>query len=57
MKTNTKVQQRRLSETKLSYAKTVNLASAIELAQQSVNCVFGTGTKFKPDIHKLFVTK
>ena len=39
MKKNTKVQQRHLSETNLTYAKTVKLASVMELAQQSVHCV------------------
>ena len=57
MKKNTKVQQRLLSETNLTYAKTVKLASAMELAQQGVDCVSGTVTKLKPDILKFSTTK
>ena len=57
MKKNTKVQQRLLSETNLAYAKTVKLASAMELAQQGVDCVSGTVTKLKPDILKFSTTK
>ena len=57
MKKNTKVQQRLLSETNLTYAKTVKLASTMELAQQGVDCVSGTVTKLKPDILKFSTTK
>ena len=39
------------------HAKTVKLASAMELAQQGVNCVSDTGTRFKPDILKISTTK
>ena len=47
-----------LSETNLTYAKTVKLASAMELAQQVVDCVSGgTVTKLKPDILKFSPTK
>ena len=45
IKKNTKVQQRLLSETNLTYAKTVKLARAMELAQEGVDYVSGTGTK------------
>ena len=51
MKRNTNVQQRLLSETNLTYAKTVQFASAMELAQQGVDCVSGT------DILKYSTTK
>ena len=57
MKKNTKVQQRLLSETNLTWAKTVKLASVMELAQQGVDCGSGTGTKFKTDILKSSTTK
>ena len=57
MKKNTKVQQRLLPETNLTYAKTVKLASAIELAQQGVDGVSGTVTKLKPDILEFSTTK
>lgn len=53
MKKNRRVQQRLLAETNLTYAKTVELASAMELAQQGVDCVSGTGAKHKSDVHKL----
>ena len=55
MRNNTKVQQRLLSETNLTY--TFKKASAIELAQQGVDCVSGTGTKCNPDILKFSTTK
>ena len=44
MKNNTKVQQRLSSETNLTYAKVVKLASAMELAQHGVDCVTDTVT-------------
>ena len=53
MKKDSRMQQRLLSETNLTYKKTVQIANAMELAQRGVECVSGANSTSKKDIHKL----
>ena len=53
MKRDSRMQQRLLSETNLTYKKAVQIANAMELAQRGVECVSGANSTSKKDIHKL----
>ena len=53
MKKDSRMQQRLLSETNLTYKKTVQIANVMELAQRGVECVSGANSTSRKDIHKL----